>query len=454
MERVLVIGGGLAGSEAAWQASQHGAEVTLFEMRPQTMTPAHRTGDLAELVCSNSLGSNRIDRASGLLKEELRRLGSLIVACADQTALPAGGALAVDREAFSREVSERILAHPLIEIRRQEVKEIPSHRPVIVATGPLTSQVLSNSIAELTGEEYLYFYDALAPIVAFDSIDQSKVFRASRYAKEDHDYINCPLSGEEYYRFVEELTAAKTIPLREFERDTHFFEGCLPLEVLAQRGRDALAYGPLRPTGLVDPRTGRRPYAVVQLRQDDLAGTLYNMVGFQTNLRWGEQKRLFRLIPGLERAEFVRYGQMHRNTFINSPALLEPTMMLRSKPGIFFAGQITGTEGYVASAAGGLIAGLNVARLIKGEALLVFLPTTMLGALSNYISRAGEGFQPMKPNFGLLPLLKVRGKQARYKAYAARALQGVEASRSHNKPPTTNTNISQSQSRLYEEVNR
>ena len=427
MERVLVIGGGLAGSEAAWQAAQHGAKVTLFEMRPQAMTPAHRTGDLAELVCSNSLGSNLIDRASGLLKEELRRLGSLIVAGADQTALPAGGALAVDREAFSRAVSERISSHSGIEIRRQEVQEIPSPRPVIIATGPLTSQALSASIAKLTGEEYLYFYDAMAPIVTFDSIDLSKIFRASRYAKDAHDYINSPLKREEYYHFVEELKAAKAMPLREFEREAKFFEGCLPLEVLAQRGRDALAYGPLRPTGLVDPRTGRRPYAVVQLRQDNLAGTLYNMVGFQTNLRWGEQKRVFRLIPGLENAEFVRYGQMHRNTFINSPVLLEPTMMFRHKPGIFFAGQITGTEGYVAAAAGGLIAGLNAARLIQGEPLLVFPPTTMPGALSHYISRAREGdFQPMKPNFGLLPALKVRGKRARYNAYAKRALEDLK----------------------------
>ncbi len=442
MERVLVIGGGLAGSEAAWQAAQHGVKVRLFEMRPQAMTPAHRTGDLAELVCSNSLGSNLVDRASGLLKEELRRLGSLIVACADQTALPAGGALAVDREGFSRAVSERISGHPWIEIRRQEVQVIPSPRPVIIATGPLTSQALSASIAELTREEYLYFYDAMAPIATFDSIDLSKVFRASRYTTGDHDYINCPLTGEEYRHFVEELTTAKTIPLREFERDAKFFEGCLPLEVLAQRGRDALAYGPLRPTGLVDPQTGRRPYAVAQLRQDDFAGTLYNMVGFQTNLRWGEQERVFRLIPGLEKAEFVRYGQMHRNTFINSPALLEPTMMFRQEPGIFFAGQITGTEGYMAAAAGGLIAGLNAARLIQGDPLLVFARSTMLGALSHYISQSREGdFQPMKPNFGLLPPLKVRGKRARYKAYAQRALRDVSGVRvvrsSHQKPAKT-----------------
>ncbi len=451
MERVLVVGGGLAGSEAAWQAAQHGAKVTLFEMRPQAMTPAHRTGDLAELVCSNSLGSNLVDRASGLLKEELRRLGSLIVSCADQTALPAGGALAVDREAFSRMVSERISSHPLIETRRQEVQEIPPHRPVIIATGPLTSQALSASIAKLTGEEYLYFYDAMAPIVTFDSIDLSRVFRASRYAKDDHDYINCPLCREEYYHFVEELKAAKTIPLREFERDANFFEACLPLEVLAQRGRDALAYGPLRPTGLVDPRTERRPHAVVQLRQDDLAGTLYNVVGFQTNLRWGEQERVFRLIPGLEKAEFVRYGQMHRNTFINSPALLEPTMMLRRQAGIFFAGQITGTEGYAAAAAGGLIAGLNAVRLIQGKPLLLFPPTTMLGALSHYISRVGErDFQPMKPNFGLLPPLMVRGKRARYRVYAERALRELIALRVVNTTTKTKTTKQTTGRRLYE----
>jgi len=455
VERVLVIGGGLAGSEAAWQAAQHGVKVTLFEMRPQTMTPAHRTGDLAELVCSNSLGSNLVDRASGLLKEELRRLGSLIVACADQTALPAGGALAVDRKAFSRAVSERISSHPWIEIRRQEAQEIPSPRPVVIATGPLTSQALSASIAKLTGEEYLYFYDAMAPIVTFDSIDPSKVFRASRYTKDDRDYINSPLSREEYYHFVEELKAAKTIPLREFERDARFFEGCLPLEVLAQRGRDALAYGPLRPTGLVDPRTGRRPYAVVQLRQDDLAGTLYNMVGFQTNLRWGEQKRVFRLLLGLEKAEFVRYGQMHRNTFINSPVLLEPTMMLTHHPGIFFAGQITGSEGYVAAAAGGLLAGLNATHLIQGKPLLVFPPTTMLGALSHYISQTPKGdFQPMKPNFGLLAPLKVRGKRARYTAYAQRALKEVDYFRiavtTHKQKSQTTTIPSQ----LYESPGR
>jgi len=319
---------------------------------------------------------------------------------------------------------------------------IPSPRPVIIATGPLTSQALSVSIAELTGEEYLYFYDAMAPIVTFDSIDLSKVFRASRYTKDDHDYINCPLSREEYYHFVEELKAAKTITLREFERDAKFFEGCLPLEVLAQRGRDTLAYGPLRPTGLVDSRTGRRPYAVVQLRQDDLAGTLYNMVGFQTNLRWGEQKKVFQLIPGLRKAEFVRYGQMHRNTFINSPALLEPTMIFRHQPGIFFAGQITGSEGYVAAAAGGLTAGLNAARLTQGKPLLVFPRSTMLGALSHYLSGTGEGnFQPMKPNFGLLPPLKVRGKRARYRAYAERALRELGASRSQNKPTTNYQNF-------------
>ncbi|HIC94589.1 MAG TPA: methylenetetrahydrofolate--tRNA-(uracil(54)-C(5))-methyltransferase (FADH(2)-oxidizing) TrmFO, partial [Anaerolineae bacterium] len=320
MERLIVVGGGLAGSEAAWQAAQRGVEVVLYEMRPHTMTPAHRTGKLAELVCSNSLGSNLLDRAPGLLKEELRRLGSLILACADETAVPAGGALAVGREAFAELVTRRIEEHPRISIRREEVRAIPEG-PTIIATGPLTSDALAAEIANLTGQEYLYFYDALAPIVTYESIDMSKAFRASRYGRGDADYINCPLTKEEYYRFVDALLSAETFPLRDFEREI-YFEACLPVEVIARRGRDALAYGPMRPVGLIDPRTGKQPFAVVQLRQDDLAATLYNMVGFQTNLRWGEQERVFRMIPGLERAEFVRYGQMHRNTFLNAPALL------------------------------------------------------------------------------------------------------------------------------------
>ncbi|MGQ9517272.1 MAG: methylenetetrahydrofolate--tRNA-(uracil(54)-C(5))-methyltransferase (FADH(2)-oxidizing) TrmFO, partial [Anaerolineae bacterium] len=343
MEPIVVIGGGLAGAEAAWQIAQRGVPVILYEMRPAKMTPAHQTDKFAELICSNSLGSDLPDRAPGLLKEELRRLGSLILACADATRVPAGGALAVGREAFAEEVTRRILSHPLIEVRRQEVTEIPRQGIVVIASGPLTSEPLAEDIRRLTGGEHLYFYDAMAPIVTLESIDMAKAFRASRYGQGDDDYINCPMTAEEYYRFVDALVHAETIPLHAFEtEDPRFFEACLPIEVLAKRGRDALAFGPLKPVGLVDPRTGERPFAVVQLRQDDLAGALYNMVGFQTNLRWSEQDRVFRMIPGLERAEFVRYGQMHRNTFINGPRLLKPTMQLRSDERILFAGQITG----------------------------------------------------------------------------------------------------------------
>ncbi len=430
MEKVTVVGGGLAGCEAAWQIARHGLQVVLYEMRPHKMAPAHRTGGLAELVCSNSLGSNLVDRAMGLLKEELRRLGSLVVACADETALPAGGALAVGREAFSGLVGERIEAHPRIALIRDEVREIPEERPLVIATGPLTSESLTEEIAKLTGEEYLHFYDAMAPIVTAASIVEDKVFRSSRYGRGDGDYINCPLDEEQYNLFVDELLRADTIPLRDFEKeDDRFFEACLPVEVIARRGREALAYGPLRPVGLIDPRTGRQPHAVVQLRQDDLAGTLYNMVGFQTNLRWGEQGRVFRLIPGLERAEFVRYGQMHRNTFINSPTLLEPTLHCRVGQGIFFAGQITGSEGYAAAIAGGYLAGVNAARLAKGEPLVAFPDTTMMGALFRYITAAeAKDFQPMKPNFGLLRPLegRVRGKRRRYQAYAQRALTDLD----------------------------
>jgi len=427
--RLIVVGGGLAGSEAAWQAAERGVEVILYEMRPRKMTPAHVSDRLAELVCSNSLGSDLPDRAPGLLKAELRRLGSLVLACADATRVPAGSALAVDRERFAEEVTRRIEAHPRIRVVRDEVTEIPDG-PTVIATGPLTSEPLTQAIAELTGQEYLYFYDAMAPIVAADSIDMSIAFRASRYGRGGADYINCPMTEEEYDRFVEALVSAERIPLRDFEReDPRFFEGCLPIEVLAARGRDALAYGPLRPVGLVDPRTGRRPYAVVQLRQDDLAGTLYNMVGFQTNLRYGEQERVFRMIPGLEQAEFVRYGQMHRNTFLNAPLLLEPTMAFRGRPGLFFAGQITGVEGYVGSVGSGWVAGVNAARFVLGQEPLVLPRTTMLGALCYYVSHADpKTFQPMKANFGLLPPLSppVRDKRRRYRAYMERALVDLE----------------------------
>jgi methylenetetrahydrofolate--tRNA-(uracil-5-)-methyltransferase len=444
MAELVIIGGGLAGSEAAWQAAKRGVQVTLYEMRPDRLTPAHRTGDLAELVCSNSLGSNLVDRAPGLLKEELRRLGSLIMACADATMVPAGGALAVDRQAFARLVTQRIADHPRIHLRREEVRSIPQGTPTVIATGPLTSDTLAAEIAALTGQEYLYFYDAMAPIVSYESVDLSRAFRASRYGRDSEqgvggeqcsvsegDYINCPMTKEEYDRFMDELLAAETIPLHQFEQeDARFFEACLPVEVLARRGRRALAYGPLKPVGLVDSRTGKRPYAVVQLRQDNLAGTLYNMVGFQTNLRWGEQERVFRLIPGLEQAQFMRFGQMHRNTFINSPALLRPTMQFKARDDLFFGGQITGTEGYVGSMASGLVAGFNAARLVAGQSPIVFPPTTMLGALCRYVTSAEpKGFQPMKPNFGLMPALErpVRRKRDRHRAYTERALADLAA---------------------------
>jgi methylenetetrahydrofolate--tRNA-(uracil-5-)-methyltransferase len=427
---ITVVGGGLAGSEAAWQAAEQGVDVILYEMRPHKTTPAHVSGRLAELVCSNSLGSDLPDRAAGLLKAELRHLNSLVLACADTTRLPAGGALAVDRERFAAEVTRRIEGHPRIEVVHEEVMAIPGG-PAVIATGPLTSDALAGAIAELAGQDHLYFYDALSPIVSADSIDMSFAFRASRYSKGDADYINCPMTEVEYERFVEALVAAERLVLREFEQDdARFFEGCLPVEVLAARGRDALAFGPLRPVGLTNPRTGKRPHAVVQLRQDNLAGTLYNLVGFQTNLRYGEQERVFRLIPGLAQAEFVRYGQMHRNTFINAPLLLEPTMAFRGRLSLFFAGQITGVEGYVGSVGSGWVAGVNAARFALGEEMLELPQTTMLGALCQYVSRAEPvAFQPMKANFGLLPPLDppVRNKRKRHQAYAERAISALQS---------------------------
>jgi methylenetetrahydrofolate--tRNA-(uracil-5-)-methyltransferase len=425
---VSVVGGGLAGCEAAWQIARRGLAVVLYEMRPLVMTPAHKTGFLAELVCSNSLGGDLPDRAPGLLKRELALLGSLILACARETAVPAGSALAVDRERFAELVTQRIEAHPLISVVREEVREIPGG-VVVVAAGPLASHALSRSIAELTGQGHLYFYDAIAPIVAAESIDMSKAFRAGRYA-EGADYINCPMSRDEYDVFVEALVNAEVAPLHGFElEDPRFFEGCLPIEVMARRGHLVLAHGPLSPAGIVDPRTGARPFAVVQLRQDNVAGTLYNMVGFQTNLRYAEQERVFRLIPGLERAQFVRYGQMHRNTFICSPKLLWPTLEMKERPGLFFAGQITGTEGYMASTASGLVAGINAARRAMGLEPLVFPRESMIGALMHYIAHADPAsFQPMKPNFGLLPPLEtpVR-REKRGHALSERAMQALMA---------------------------
>ncbi len=432
-DRVLnVVGGGLAGAEAAWQAAEQGISVVLWEMRPAQSTPAHVSDSLAELVCSNSFGSDLPDRASGVLKAELRRLGSLIIQCADEMRVPAGAALAVDRELFARRVTERVEDHSRIILRREEVRGVPLGATVI-ATGPLTSSTLASDIGHLVGEDYLYFYDALAPIVLQDSIDMSVAFRASRYGKGaaiEGDYINCPMSKEEYSRFVAALLSAKHIELRDFEQEAScFFEGCLPVEEIASRGWDALAYGPMRPVGLVDPRNGRRPYAVVQLRQDNLAGTLYNLVGFQTNLLWSEQRRVFRLIPGLQDAQFVRFGQMHRNTFLNSPKILHSTMQYQGRDDLFLAGQIVGVEGYVASTGAGLLAGINAARFLMGKPLWVLPRVTMLGALIYYICHADAArFQPMKANFGIMPPLvpPVHKKHSRYRGYSERALAALE----------------------------
>ncbi len=429
---VIVIGGGLAGSEAAWQLAERGFHVDLYEMRPNKTTGAHISDRLSELVCSNSFGSKLPDRASGLLKTELDLLRSLLLANAERTAVPAGGALAVDRDAFSQSVTEAISNHPNIHLIREEITAIPD-APTIIASGPLTSPTLTQSIAHLTGQEHLYFYDALAPIVSADSIDMNIAFRASRYGRgdeEEGDYINCPMNKAEYKHFIEAVLTAEKIELRSFEReDEHFFEGCLPIEQIASRGHDALAFGPMRPVGLIDPRTGRRPYAVVQLRQDNLAGTLYNLVGFQTNIRWAEQKQVLRLIPGLENAEFMRYGQMHRNTFINAPTLLHPTLAFKDRSALFFAGQITGVEGYMGNVATGLVAAINMARTLQGKATWVITPTTMLGALCHYITHAEpKHFQPMKANFGILPELSehVKDKRARYSAYVQRAINNMK----------------------------
>jgi len=425
----VIIGGGLAGTEAAWQLAEQGIQVKLYEMRPQRQTPAHVTQQLAELVCSNSLGSMLPHKAPGLLKAELRGLGSMILACAAQTAVPAGSSLAVDREKFAELVTAKIESHPNIELIREEVTAVPQE-PTIIASGPLTSPALTASISELTGEEYLYFYDAVSPIVDHDTIDFSVAFRQSRYddGQEEGDYINCPMTKEEYERFCDALLAAETITLKQFEQeDQHFFEGCMPIEAMAQRGRKALAFGPMRPVGLIDPRSGKRPYAVVQLRQDNLIGSLYNIVGFQTNLKWGEQKRVLRLIPGLENAEFLRYGMMHRNTYINAPRLLQPTLQYRGRTDLFFAGQITGVEGYMGNAATGLVAGLNAARLLKGQMPVIFPTNSMLGALCHYVTHASiKDFQPMKANFGLFSHPQNQmSKSDRYHWYSERALTAM-----------------------------
>lgn len=426
-QRVTVIGAGLAGSEAAWQIARQGVPVTLYEMRNVRKTPAHITDQFAELVCSNSLRSNGLTNAVGVLKEEMRRMDSLILACADEHAVPAGGALAVDRDGFSQAVTNTLRNHPLIEVRNEELQTLPEGITV-VATGPLTSPDLAAELKALMGEEYLYFYDAAAPIVEKDSIDMNKVYLASRYDKGEAAYLNCPMTEEEFNVFYDALISAEVAELKEFEKEI-YFEGCMPLEVMAKRGKQTVLFGPMKPVGLINPHTGKMPHAVVQLRQDNAAGTLYNLVGFQTHLKWGEQKRVLQLIPGLEQAEFVRYGVMHRNTFINSPKLLEPTYQYKRRENLFFAGQMTGVEGYVESAASGLIAGLNAGRMAKGQDCVVLPAETTLGSMAQYITTADfKHFQPMNANFGLLPALpeRIRNKKEKYEKLANRALESIQ----------------------------
>ncbi|MBS4022439.1 MAG: methylenetetrahydrofolate--tRNA-(uracil(54)-C(5))-methyltransferase (FADH(2)-oxidizing) TrmFO [Dethiobacter sp.] len=428
MAELTIIGGGLAGAEAAWQAAWAGVRVRLVEMRPGKMTPAHHSGDLAELVCSNSLRAASLENAVGLLKEEMRRLGSLIVSEADKNAVPAGGTLAVDRQSFAKGVTEAVCSMDNVTRVESEAIEIPATGPVIIATGPLTSEKLAEDIARLTGQEYLYFHDAAAPIVTLESIDLDKVFRASRYGKGSADYLNCPMDSVQYKVFYDELITAEVYQARCETGEEKFFEGCMPIEVMAARGRETILYGPLKPVGLTDPRSNNRPYAVVQLRQDNAAATLYNLVGFQTRLRWPEQQRVFRLIPGLEKAEFVRFGVMHRNTYLNSPRILLPTLQYIKRADLFFAGQITGVEGYVESAAMGLLAGINATRLIKNTDPLIPPDETAHGSLCRYITSADpENFQPMNVNFGIFPPLPGRiAKKERKLAYAVRALEKLE----------------------------
>ncbi|NKE05285.1 FADH(2)-oxidizing methylenetetrahydrofolate--tRNA-(uracil(54)-C(5))-methyltransferase TrmFO [Mesobacillus selenatarsenatis] len=424
---VNVIGAGLAGSEAAWQLAERGIKVNLYEMRPVKQTPAHHTDKFAELVCSNSLRANTLTNAVGVLKEEMRNLNSVIIGAADACAVPAGGALAVDRHEFAAQVTSRVKEHPNVTVFNEEMTEIPQG-PTIIATGPLTSQALSQQLKDLTGEEYLYFYDAAAPIIEKDSIDMEKVYLKSRYDKGEAAYLNCPMNEEEFDRFYEALISAETVPLKEFEKEI-FFEGCMPIEVMGQRGRKTMLFGPMKPVGLEDPRTGKRPYAVVQLRQDDAAGTLYNIVGFQTHLKWGPQKEVIQLIPGLENAEIVRYGVMHRNTFINSPKVLKATYQFKNREDLFFAGQMTGVEGYVESAASGLIAGINAARLVKGEEPVEFPHETAMGSMARYITTTNaKNFQPMNANFGLFPDLpeKIKAKQERNEKHASRAMETIQ----------------------------
>lgn len=422
-EVVNIIGAGLAGSEAAWQAAEAGVQVNLYEMRKLKKSPAHHTENFAELVCSNSLRANNVTNAVGLLKEEMRRFNSIIINSADQTAVPAGGALAVDRDNFSALITERLRNHPNIKVIDEEVTSIPEGI-TIIATGPLTAEALANEISEFTESKGLYFYDAAAPIIEKSSIDMEKVYLKSRYDKGEAAYLNCPMNEEEFIAFRKELITAEVAPLKEFEKEK-FFEGCMPIEVMANRGEKTMLFGPLKPVGLEDPKTDKRPHAVIQLRQDDAAASLYNIVGFQTHLKWGEQKRIIRMIPGLENAEIVRYGVMHRNTFMNSPELLEPTYQSRKRSNLFFAGQMTGVEGYVESAASGMVAGINAAKMAKGEELLTFPRETAVGSMAYYITHtAGKHFQPMNANFGIFPELpaKIKDKKERYTAISDRAL--------------------------------
>ena len=424
MDKITVIGGGLAGCEAAFAAANRGVKVELLEMKPKMKTPAHKSDKLAELVCSNSINAEIPDSAAGLLKEEMRRWDSVCLPAADKSAVAAGGALAVDRDIFSRLVTEKIKNHPNITVKEECVTQIPGNGITVIATGPLTDSALAEDIGRLSGGGNLSFYDAAAPIVTAESIDMDKAFFASRYGKGTDDYINCPMNKEEYTAFYNELVTAETAPLHEFDRPLKVYEGCMPVEVLAKRGEDSIRFGPLKPVGLKDPRTGHRPWAAVQLRRENSAGTLYNLVGFQTNLKFSEQKRVFSLIPGLENAEFVRYGVMHRNTFINSPELLAPELSLKSNGNIFFAGQLSGVEGYMESAASGIVAGINAAAKLKGEKPLVLPEFTMIGALLHYICDGSvTDFQPMGANFGILPPLDthIRDKRERYAALAKRS---------------------------------
>ena len=424
---ITVIGGGLAGCEAAYQIAKHGIKVKLYEMKPNQYSPAHTNENLAEIVCSNSFKSNNLTNACGLLKEELRQLDSLLIKMADETSVPAGQALAVDRENFSKKVTEKILDNGNIEIIREEVKKIDNYGITIIATGPLTSENLSKEIRMLTGNENLYFYDAAAPIIEKDSIDFNLAFYGDRYGKQgDNSYINLPMNKEEYEKFYDELVRAETVILHEFEK-REIFEGCMPIEIMAKRGVDTLRFGPLKPVGFIDPRTEKRPYALIQLRQDNQQGTLYNMVGFQTNLKFGEQKRVFSMIPGLQKAEFVKYGVMHRNTFINASKVLTNTYRLKANQNIYFAGQIAGVEGYVESIASGLVAGINAVAQIKGKEKIVFPKETIIGALADYISTENEKFQPMNANFGILPPMEelIKDKWERYEQLSKRELGEV-----------------------------